>query len=673
MDSIINPHKCLAILAVFVAALTVRAPLADTIVLNSGQRLEGAVVSETSGYVTVRTNIGNLRLQRGEIREWTRDGLGVTEVDGDAAFGAGRFEAALESYEAALKAEGVQPAARKRLEGKLADTRSRISNTGALAIREKLAAAGQMAERREYDTAIAELQSLRRIASTDAETTAINRQLGQVHFAKAEVLRDRQDRIGRRAELVQAIAADPGLFQARLALGEILMADPTTKKKGVEEVALGLKQGENRMADEERLLYHYIIAKSYFDEGNYQDAAANYAACLRVKKLPAVYSDALDRAVESYVKMGETNMLVDVQKTITTLDEALKLNPDDKRVYFLLGRIRMDTGETSKAIGAFEKVVRIDDKYQSVHHVLAKAYLDRNNYDDALANLNKELEINPRNYDALTDRADAHILLGSFDLASKDVAEAIRTEPERWGAYLLEARLATARDEYDRARENLAKVLQIKPDAVEAYVQMGKVLAAEKKYDESKKWFEQVVAYLGTTRNLSFKYKTLMAQAQTSLGDIELEQDSPRSADTRMRAALEYVPDFAPAFNKIGDVRRRLANEVVDPESKARIYKDAEASYAKAIELSPKNPDFYLSLGILYHRYLKDANRAIVNYKLYLDLGGRDKLNVQNWIRECGQPETAADRGTTATAAMTTATATMTTATTADAATTQPR
>jgi tetratricopeptide (TPR) repeat protein len=658
-------------LAALLVAFAVHAPLADTIVLNSGRQLEGAVVSETASEITIRTGIGNLRVRRAEIRDWKRSDTGAKEVDGDAAYAGRRFEAALSLYQEARQAAVTQPAALQRLDTKISGTRQRIAEANALAIRQRLDAAVQMSERGQHDAAIAELTKLRALAPTDEDTSRVALSLARAHFGKAEALRDRQDRVGRQRELEQAIAADPGLYLARLALGEMLVSDPNTKKKGVEEVALGLRQGEEKVPDEERTRYHYMIARAYFEAGDYQSAAANFAACLRAKKLPSAYSDALDRAVESYVKMGESNMLQDSQKTIATLDEALKLNPEDKRVHFLLGRIRMDTGETSKAIAAFEKVVAIDPKYQGVHHVLARAHLDRNNYDAALANLNKELENNPRDYDALADRADVHILLGSFDLAAKDVAEAIKIEPERWRAYLLEARLATAREEYDRARENLAKVLQIKPDSVEAYVQMGKVLAAEKKFDEAKKWFEQVVAYLGAERNLSFKYKSLMAQSQTSLGDIELEQDSPRSADTRMRTALTFVPDFAPAFNKMGDVRRRLANEAFDPNAKAAIYREAEASYLKAIELNPKDPDFRLSLGILYHRYMKDTERAIVNYQRYLDMGGRDKLNVQNWIRECGLPAGAADGATTAAAAVTTGTAATTA--TADIATTTPQ
>ncbi len=653
---------------------------ADTLVLTSGRTLTGAVVSENLSEITIRTEIGTLKVRRSEVREWQRGDSSPEEVDADNSARAGRYPEAMAGYASALKKAPKGSAAASRLEGKITQLRGRTRQVEDAANSAQIQRAREMMAREDFEGAQGALEQVRTRLVTDDATSSVLRLLAEVHFLKAKQAEDRQDSLLRERELRAAVEAYPQFYKARLVYGELLLRNAATAPKGLESIQLGLKYGEGEMTDAERVQYHYIVARRYFDRGDYQSAAANFAACLRAKKLPAAYSDALDRAVESYIKMGEQASITDSQKTINNLNEALKLNPTNKSALFLLGRIHMDSGETTLAIENLKKVVEIDDKYQSVHHVLAGAYQNANDYDNALGQLDKELTNNPNNYDALTDRAEISVLQGSFEKADKDVQAAIQKEPGKWRAYLLQARINMANEQYDKAIESLDRALAIKQDAVEVYIQRGKVLAAEKKLDEARKWFEEVVKHLGAARNLTFKYKNLMAETQTALGDIAMAEDNPRSAETRFRLALDYVPNFGLALNRIGDVRRRLGAEATDADMKQDRYREALDYYNRAIAINPNNADFYLSLGILYHKHLKDASKAIVNYQKYLDLNGRDKTNVANWIKECGTPVGLADKmstgtgTTTATAGMTTGTAGMTTGTVTTAnATTAPK
>ena len=54
------------------------------------------------------------------------------------------------------------------------------------------------------------------------------------------------------------------------------------------------------------------------------------------------------------------------------------------------------------------------------------------------------------------------------------------------------------------------------------------------------------------------------------------------------------------------------------------------------IRLDPKNPKYYLGLGIMYHNNLKKTQKAIENYTKYIELGGEDFEKVNEWIKECG-------------------------------------
>jgi tetratricopeptide (TPR) repeat protein len=417
----------------------------------------------------------------------------------------------------------------------------------------------------------------------------------------------------------------------------------------VEEIFKGLKYGEGEMSEAELVKYHYIVARALYQMGKYQEAASHFVECVRGKdKFPA-YADALDYAADSFVRMGEQNVVADAKKTVENLLRAIELDPQKAQAWFLLGRMYKDLGETTKAIEAFTRVVKLQPSYPYAYHALAGALRDKQNLDEALNAINEELKQRPDNYDALVERAEIQIELKNFDQAKQDLNNAMRRDPTRWQAYMVRANLAYVQEDYDTARQNIEQVLRLKPDAVEAHLIMGKILTAKKDIEAARQWFSNVIEYLEQQPNLTYKFKTVIAEAYTRMAEIDLTEDSPRQAEARLRRALEFVPDYAPALAKIGDVKKRLANDLDTAAAKKRFYREAEEYYRRAIEANPRDPDLYLALGILYHKNLKDTRKAVVNYQKYLELGGKDRATVSKWIEESGGMPEGGSEETTAT------------------------
>jgi tetratricopeptide (TPR) repeat protein len=348
--------------------------------------------------------------------------------------------------------------------------------------------------------------------------------------------------------------------------------------------------------------------------------------------------------------MGEQNVVGDAKKTVENLLRAIELDPQKAQAWFLLGRMYKDLGETTKAIEALSKVVKLQPSYPYAYQALAGAHRDKQNPDEALNAINEELKQRPDNYDALVERAEIQIELKNFDRAAQDLDDAMRRDPTRWQAYMVRANLAYVQEDYDTAQQNIEQVLRLKPDAVEAHLIIGKILTAKKDTEAARQWFSNVIEYLEQQPNLTYKFKTVVAEAYTRMAEIDLTEDSPRQAETRLRRALEFVPDYAPALAKIGDVKKRLANDLDTAAAKKRFYREAEEYYRKAIEVNPRDPDLYLALGILYHKNLKDTRKAVINYQKYLDLGGKDRATVSKWIEECGGVVESGSEETTAAA-----------------------
>ena len=55
------------------------------------------------------------------------------------------------------------------------------------------------------------------------------------------------------------------------------------------------------------------------------------------------------------------------------------------------------------------------------------------------------------------------------------------------------------------------------------------------------------------------------------------------------------------------------------------LFDEAEHAYERAIELKPNLPEAHYSLGVFYELHRKDSVRALVQYRKYLDLGGKDE------------------------------------------------
>lgn len=615
---------------------------ADRVVLNSGRVLEGAIVKQTATEVVIRTEVGNVSLSRRDVRQIETTNMEPEEVDGDTAFARRDYDGAARNYATALEKvnrSAGNSEARARLEKKIADVRQAQLQQASAAVLQQLQSAQSMLAARRYDQAEKLVEAtLPYLSEGDQITSTARRLLAEARFGLAEEAADRLDALAQERHLKKAIEADETFYKAHLAYGDILLRSSATEKLGLEEILRGLEYGEKLLDEAEVVKYHYLAGMRYYSQGDYAEAATHFIESLRGKGKYPAYADALDRAAKSYVRLSEVNKGGDFRSTIDTLNEALALDPRNKDARFLLGTIYLDQGEPDKAIPELEETVSIDPNYPRVHRNLARAYLAKRDYDTALKHLDLELKSEPNSYEVMVNRAAIYILLAEYDKARDDLAKAVAIEPSRWNAYLKAAELASAQERYDDARANLTRVLSLKPDAVEAYVQMGNILVKQKNYNDARKWYNEVIQYLERLGNLSHEYRKLMAEALTQLGVIDFEQESPRQAETRFVMALQYMPDYAHALNKVGDVKRRLGEEVKARESKeaaAPFFAEAEQFYRRAIEADPTDADLYLSLGILYHQSMKEAAKALPNYMAYLDKGGRN-AEVVKWVDEVG-------------------------------------
>ncbi len=194
-------------------------------------------------------------------------------------------------------------------------------------------------------------------------------------------------------------------------------------------------------------------------------------------------------------------------------------------------------------------------KLSDIHVQTAVEYMRQGNFETALNRLGKALEYNPNNAAAHSTLGILYSRLGQPDKAEKHYAEAVRTAPDDSGAL----------NNY------------------------GQFLCSQGRHAEALALFDRAVA--------NPLYRT-PAVAQTNAGTCALEAGDPATAETRLRAALQSDPKFAPALMQMARVSFDKAEHL-----SARAYLQRYLEVAKPTAAS-------LWLGVRIERALGNTDGA---------------------------------------------------------------
>lgn len=647
--------------------------LADEFHLASGKVVTGALVSDTGDQYILQTEMGRLQVKKSDVMRTVEHGTTVAEVEGDIAAAKKDRATAQTRYEQARRQATDGSPAAARLDEKLATVAASVRQADASAFQQQFQQARGLIDVGEYAAADTILRRLRNQTSTDDPARSeLNRMIANLHFAKGIAALDTARLDTARHELEQAISVDPTFYPAYLRLGESLFNNSGTVRHGVDLFRQGLDIAGDKLPEQQLYDYQYKLAGKYFELGDYAAAAEMYAEVIPAREKYSRFADAIDRTAESYIRMGEENMGDNFEDTVKNLNEALRLDPSNKKALFLLGRIYLDRGQLENSITMFNRLVALDPRYEEANHYLGRAYLQIHQYEQALTYLGRELELRPADYQTLLDRAETHIALKNYTAAETDLEAARAAQPNRYMTYYLTGLIRFHQNNYEAAQAALLEALDKRNTAIPIHLLMGQVLVKQNQSDVARQWFEQVVNNLKDIDGLDFRHQSYLAEALTHLGDIALAENSPRQAQNYFTQARDAQPRYAPALTGLARANILLARDGGGAQSRDQLYREARALYEAAIAEEPENPEHYLALGTFFHRNQVDFTLAAQYFNSYVDKGGRD-ARVNGWLREVGAPQreelapppaasTAGAIGaTTATVGVTTGTVTATT------------
>jgi Flp pilus assembly protein TadD len=107
----------------------------------------------------------------------------------------------------------------------------------------------------------------------------------------------------------------------------------------------------------------------------------------------------------------------------------------------------------------------------------------------------------------------------------------------------------------------------------------------------------------------------------TNLGLAHFQLQQGELAEQAFQQAITRDPDDAVAHNHLGIIQRQRGR-----------FQDALLEYQRAIEIDSKYARAHLNLGILFDLYLQDLEKALQQYRKYLDLSSEENAQVAGWI-----------------------------------------
>lgn len=400
---------------------------------------------------------------------------------------------------------------------------------------------------KEFDKALQAIKALEKKLPTNPVT----------HNLRAAALAGKQDRLGARDALEQALAVQPTFFPAAVNLARLDMQD--------------------KKPEAARKRFEAILAQDKANVG----AMMALADLAQAQKKENEHVEWLEKAVKADPKALPAHAALirhhlgkkENAKALTQARQAAGANPESLAALNTLGATQLATGDIGASINTYTNMTRKAPQAPGTHLLLAMAQTANGQLDAARASLKQALQIKP-------DFLKAQDALIRLELTDK--------KPD--------AALALAR-----------QIQAQQPKSPVGFAREGDIHVSQKRHDQAIKAYEQALAkgdetagliklhralYLsGNTKGAEQRLTAWIKQrpddplARTYAAEVYMQIKRNREAIAQYEALLKIKPDAALALNNLANLYQR--------EKDTRALATAE----RAIKLAPDHPAIQDTLG----------------------------------------------------------------------------
>jgi len=344
-------------------------------------------------------------------------------------------------------------------------------------------------------------------------------------------------------------------------------------------------------------VYH-DLGMVYVNKGDFDQAISYFNKSLEVNpavaKIGQFYND---RAIAYFWKKEYDKCWDDVNKAIGLgyqvhpefLKELKKTSGNEAGQDLpLVKEIKSSQGNNS--VSASNKTM--DEYLES-----SKEYFRRGNLSLAISDLTKAIEINPDYADAYNNRGFVYIQQGNLPQAISDFNKAIEINPNFADAYSNRGSVYGMQGNLTQAIFDYNKAIEINPNYAAAYYNRGLFVGMQGNFTQSVSDFTKAI-------EINPNY----AAAYNNRGFVYIKQGNLPQAISDLTKAIEINPKLAEAYSNRGSVYGMQSN-----------FTQAIFDYNKAIEINPNFADAYLGRGFAYDKQ-SNFTQAIFDYNKAIEI-----------------------------------------------------
>ncbi|MDY6905441.1 MAG: tetratricopeptide repeat protein [Thermodesulfobacteriota bacterium] len=279
------------------------------------------------------------------------------------------------------------------------------------------------------------------------------------------------------------------------------------------------------------------------------------------------------------------------------LEIILAENPRDFDAHFLKGTILLSQGKGMDAVNEFRVVVEEEPDNPNGYVQLARGHLLNKDKALAINNLKKAVEAAPRHQQSLDLLLSVLVNDKAYDEATYILKDIVKKDAEHIVAMSRLGDIQMMQGNIDMARQTYEKLKKAAPDNPKGFVKMSAVYRAEKN-------MEGALAELNKALDrqpLNMKILSMIIRQHLAMGQ-------PARAITACRDHIQQVPDREAQIQLM--ISRIYGGQ--------KEFDKAEAAIKKSIDLAPKAPTPYATLGRLYSQ-LGKVDQGIAEFKTALE------------------------------------------------------
>jgi tetratricopeptide (TPR) repeat protein len=225
--------------------------------------------------------------------------------------------------------------------------------------------------------------------------------------------------------------------------------------------------------------------------GEYDKAIADFTEAIRLnpdlagayefraRALQASVSDVVGKrdnfsGIDTVSTLGRVSMDVMrvLEQAIQDYTQAIRLDPNNRRLYNDRGVVFSDMRETDLAIADFNQAIIINPNLADQFNNRAGAYFIKGNFERAFEDFDQAIKLDPNWLLLYRNRGFAYYFIGEWDWAIADFSRVIRMDPNNYSAYNNRAGAYAEKGYWDRAIDDFSQVIRLVPSA-SAYSNRG--------------------------------------------------------------------------------------------------------------------------------------------------------------------------------------------------------